>query len=887
MCAQIRPGIRQLLHVVSRRSARRDADDEIALHLKLRIEQLVAAGMAAADARDEAERRFGPVDIERRRFYDAALRRERRTRWREWFGTARADVRYAFRTLRRDAVFTVFALTIVALGIGASVTVFSLIRGVLLEPLPFRDPSRLVWIANVGDNGVDEWRFQISNFVDVGARSRSLSDIAGYFAFYAAGDAVLSIGAETQRLTPVPVTCNFIPVLGVRPRLGRSFRNEECLDASAPTAILTDKTWREHFASDPSIVGRTMTIDKRPVTIVGVLPPSFDFASVFTPGAPADYLTPFSLSEQHDHWGNTLAVVGRLATGVSVAAARTELVALGKQITAEFPRRNTIRPRVVSLDEHVNGRFRPALIVLAGAVAAVMLIVALNLASLQLARISARGQELAVRVALGASRGRLVRQTLTESLLVMGAGAVIGVGIAILATRYVTHLGAFEIPLLPRVGVDYAALGAAVVVALVTGLLVGVLPPIQVPASPNDVLNDGRRGATRGPVHTRVRSALVVTEIAAAFMLIVASTLLIRSFVRVLDANLGFRPEHVSTTRVDPATRFAKLPDATAYYDEILRRVRALPGVSSASLTDVLPFGGDRSWGIGAEGQVYARGQYPEGFVRVIGTDYFRTMGIALRAGRDFTEGDTPDAAPVAIINETLAHELWPTRDAVGQRIQTGRSLVAVVGVVGDVRHGALESAFTGEIYFPIRQTSDFARVNLVVRTTLPMARLATAARAALEPVAAQAAKQSWSPVQALIDKAASPRRFIVSLLGGFAAFALVLAALGIYALISYGVSQRRREIGVRLALGASSADVRTSILRGTLALAGGGVILGAIGAAVLVPAMRGMLFGVTWSDPISFAAGLLLLFGVAACAGLIPAHRAARIDPSIALREG
>ncbi len=790
-------------------------------------------------------------------------------------------------TLRRDAGFTAFALAIMALGIGASATVFSLVNGVLLRPMPFSDPSRLVWVDNIGDNGDEIWRVQVSHFVDLGTRTRTLSGLASYYGYYSIGAAVLSKGGgDAQRLTSVPVSCNFFPFLGVTPRLGRSFSADECLEHGAATTMLTDKTWREQFAADPSIVGRVVTINSEPVQVIGVLPASFDFASVFAPGAPADLFVAYAMSERNNRNGNTLAVIGRLKPGVTIDQSRTELVALGKQLTAEFPQRNTIRPHLRSLDEHVNGRVRPALIVLAFAVAAVMLIVALNLASLQFARMSARSRELAVRLALGASRGRLIRQTLTESLVLATGGATLGVAIGVLATRYVSHLHAFDIPLLARVTVDVRALGAAAIVALITGVVVGVLPALQAPADPNDVLKEGTRNATRGGRHARVRSALVVTEIAAALVLLVASSLLVRSFVRVLDTSLGFRPAELARLRVDPPAELPDLATAVAYYDEVLRRVRGVPGIADASLNDMLPFTGDRSWAMPPEGRVYKRGEYPEGYVRVIGDGYFRTMGIPMHAGRDFTNADTRDVPRVMIINESMARTLWPDRSAIGQRIQQGTSMVTVIGIVGDTRHTTLESAFTGEVYFPLRQFYT-SNVDLVVRTSLPLSTLTASARAALEPIAPVVAKGQWSPMQELIDKVASPRRFVVVLLGGFAAFAVLLAALGIYALISYGVTQRRQEIGIRIALGASASDVRGSIMRNTLSLAVAGMVLGIAGALVVVPTMRGLLFGVTWSDPVSFAGALAILFLVAATAGLLPAHRASRVDPSVALRDG
>lgn len=884
---EIRPGIRRLFRLATRRDHRAEADDEIRLHLQLRVDQLVREGMSPEAARLEAERRFGSIDAERARFQDSARRRDGRMRVREWIDSVRQDLRYAVRTLRRDAGFTTFAVLIVGFGIGACATVFSLVNGVLLRPLPFRDPSHLIWISNIADDGVAEWRLQVAHYLDLGTRNRSLDGMAGYYAYYSTGNALLSNAGESERTTRVGVTCNFFPFLGVTPILGRSFSADECLFGAHPSVLLTESLWRRRFSSDPTIVGRTLTINDAPATVIGVLPASFDFPSVFAPGTTVDMFGAFPLSEETNRQGNTLAVIGRLKPDVPLARARTDLVEVGKQLTAEFPRRNTIRPKVLALDERINGQIRPALFVLACAVAAVMLIVTANLASLQFARLVARQREIAVRLALGAARGRLIRQTLTESLVLAGAGALLGVALTIVGTRVVSHLSAFDIPLLSRVGVDGTALAVAALVAVVTGVLIGVLPALNAPVDVHEALKEGLRGSTRGGNHARVRSVLVVTEIAMACVLLVASGLLVRSFVHVLDVQLGFRPERASALRVDPPKRFNDIVVANAYYDDILRRVRAIPGVTSAGLSDLLPFNGDRSWGVHGQGQVYARGQYPEGFIRVIGDGYFRAMGIPIRAGRDFSEADTPEAERVVIVNESLARTLWPNRDPIGQAIEQGTTLLRVVGLVGDVRHSTLEHAFTNELYYPMRQGVDYSAVNLVVRTNLPESQLTSSVRAALAPIAPEAAKNNWRPLQELIDKVASPRRFIVVLLGGFAGFALVLAALGIYALVSYSVSQRTQEIGIRMALGASAGDVRANIMRGTLGLAAAGIVVGIVAAATLVRSLTGMLFGVTWADPISFAGAFAVLAVVAAAAGHFPARRASRVDPSVALRDG
>jgi predicted permease len=887
MPTEIRPGIRRLLRLFTRRSMLEGADEEIRLHLQLRTQQLIGEGLSPEDARAEAERRFGAVDDERRRARAFAGRQGRRLRWRDSADLLRTDVRYAFRTLRRDAGFTVFAFVIVALGIGASATVFSLVNGVLLRELPFRDAARLVWIGNTPDHEGPEWRIQAGHFVELAKRNRSLSDMAGYYAYYKVGDAVLGTpGGETQRLTSVPVTCDFFPFLGVAPLVGRSFRADECLEDSAPTVLLTERTWRDQFAGDAQIVGKSVSINSAPARVIGVLPASFDFASVFAPGTPADLFTPYSLGPRHDANGNTLGVIARLRPGVSVDEARAELVGLGRQLTDEFPRRNRVRPTVRSLDERVNGRSRPALIVLAFGVSAVMLIVALNLASLQFARITARRRELAVRLALGASRGRLVRQALTESLVLALGGATLGIAIALAGIAYISRLNVFDIPLLARVTVDVHALGAAAVVALITAVGVGVLPALQAPPDPNVALKEGGRGSTRGRGHARARSTLVVAEIASALVLVVATSLLLRSFVRVLDTQLGFAPEQLVRVRVDPPSGLSDIGVSANYYGDVLRRVRAIPGVVGASLNDMLPFAGDRSWGIPAEGRVYQRGSLPEGFTRFIGDDYFRTMRIPMVAGRDFGAGDTPDAPPVVIINQSMARMLWPDQKALGRRIRQGNTYPTVVGIVGDTRHTTLETSFTGEVYFPLSQRLT-ERVDLIVRTSVPLPQLVPPARAALASIAPWAAMGEWSTMQELIDKVASPRRFIVVLLAGFATFALALAGLGVYALISYGVVQRRQEIGIRLALGASAGDVRGSIMRSTLRLAAAGAAVGVAVAMLVVPAMRGLLFGVTWADPVSFLGALAVLLLVAAVAGFLPAQRASRVDPSSALRDG
>jgi predicted permease len=461
----------------------------------------------------------------------------------------------------------------------------------------------------------------------------------------------------------------------------------------------------------------------------------------------------------------------------------------------------------------------------------------------------------------------------------------LGVVLAAGGTRILAHLEAIGIPLLANVRIDGTVLAFCLAAAILTGVVFGLAPAVQVPAnSVHDALKDTARGSTAGRSRNWIRGGLVVSEIAFACLLLVSAGLLVRSFLRVLDVDLGFQPEQAATVRVDPATRYSTQAQQNAYFDEVLRRTRELPGIKWAGLTDALPLGRNRSWGAPAKGQVYPPGKFPDAFVRIVSDGYFKAMGIALIAGRDISERDIPSTEPVIAINETMARTLWPGQNAVGQ-IMRACGERRVVGVVRDVRHLALEQASGMEMYLPIRQCADYASVDLVVRSSLPPAALASSVRAALKPIAPNLPGKDFRTLQQLVDKAVSPRRFVVLLLGGFAIFALLLASLGIYGVVSYGVNQRTQEIGIRMALGASASRLQAGIIAQTLGLAAVGMLLGAVASRLLARALGGLLFGVTASDPPTFLAMSAVLVLVAAVAGYLPARRASRIDPSIALR--
>jgi len=857
----------------------RELDAEVESHIAFATDEYTHGGMTPEEARRQAMIRFGGRE--------AAKEFQRDVRSLPWLECLAQDLGYALRTMKREPGFTAFAILIVGLGIGASATVFSVLNTVLVQPLPFHEPDRLVWIANAEPNeGLSGQTLQVLPFLAYKKQNQSFWDMAAYFAFYGKGDSKLTVHGEAERLNALPVSQNFFPLLGVQPQLGRLFKANECKWNAPKTVLLSDGLWKQRFAADPNIVGRAITLDDAPATVVGVMPASFDFGSVFAPGTHMDLYFPFPLTPETDRWGNTLSVVGRLKPGVTVASAQAEATILGDHISKEQPNRNGLTPHLNLLKEHVSGKLRPALTVLALAVGVVMLIVCANLSNLLLARSTTRQKELAIRSALGAGRGRLVRQILTESILLSFCGALLGVILALAGVQTLSHLTTFNIPLLSNVHLDSVALLLTLLLAVLTGVLFGLAPAIQAPKAVNDALKEQHRGSTNSRKHAWIRGALVVSEIVFACVLITSTGLLLRSFLRVLDVNLGFQPAHAAAMRIDPSARFSTAQQVTTYLSEALRRVRELNGVEAAGVTDALPLGRNRTWGAAAKGVVYKRGEYPLAFVHIVSDGYLKAMGIPLIAGRDFSERDTTATESVILINETLARRLFPGQNALGRLMRAGDDKdKRIVGVVRDVRHLALEQASGPEMYFPIRQTQDFASIDLVVRSKMNRNDLDASVRAALLPLDTGLPYEKFRPLQQIVDPSVSPRRFIVLLLSGFASFALILASLGIYALISYSVGQRTQEIGIRMALGATPGKLQKNILRQTLSLAAIGLLLGTAASGLITQAMKGMLFGITPSDPITFAGTSIVLAAVAAAAGYLPARRASRIDPMTALR--
>ncbi|MEP7380533.1 MAG: ABC transporter permease [Gemmatimonadota bacterium] len=885
----IRRGIARRFRLPLRTTEHADADaqEELRSFLDERIAALMSRGMSEEEARAEALRRLGLS------FTDAAIvlresarTRERRLTFRDFFDDLMQDVRYALRTLRRDRAFTLFAVLVVGLGVGASVAVFSIANRVLIRPLPFRDPGELAWIANKGEKGLSGETVQSQTLLDLREGAPSFRNIGGYVPFYDVDNTKFTAKDESARVTVIQVTENFFPMLGVVPMLGRSFTSDEASGTGPRAVLLSHLTWERRFESDAAIVGKAVVLNDEAVTVVGVLPPTFDFGSVFAPGARIDMFVPIPLNAEVNSHGNVFTMIGRLWPTATVAAALHEAEAVAKRINAEDSRREEFTPLVVTLKEHVSGRSRDALTILLVSVAVVMLIVCANLSNLLLARGSTREKEIALRVALGAGRGRLIRQMLTESTVLAVGGASLGLVLAIVGTRTIAGMSAFNMPMLERVSVDGMALAFTLVLTLVAGIAFGLAPALQIPsASVNGSLQSSGRGFAGDRRGQWTRNALVVAEVALACMLLVAAGLLTRSFYNVLDVDLGFQPHRVAAIRVDPGKeQLTSAARFTAYVDEVLERTRAMPGVEGAGLSDGLPLGGNRSWGAKAQGAPDTPESWPTVFVRIVSDGYIGSMGMRLERGRDFVAADIPTSEKVIIINESLAQRLWPGEDALG-RIMIADTARRVVGIVHDVRLLAVDADGGLEMYLPFRQTRDFSAVNLVVRSTLPPETLTAALRIALQPLLPNLPTKQFQTLDTIVDDAVSPRRFTTLLSTGFALFAVALALLGIYGVVSYSVNQRTQEIGVRMALGASAAGLQLGIVRHTMMLAAIGIVIGSAGAWAIARGMQSILFGVTSTDPVTFAIVILLLTVVAVISGYVPARRVSRIDPLMALR--
>lgn len=802
-----------------------------------------------------------------------------------------SDLKFALRQLTKSPGFTFVAVATLALGIGVCTAMFSIVRAVLLKPLPFHEPDQLVWIENKGTDGLSARTSRADTVLGWREHAKSFESLAAWFAFSDYGSIKLTGKDQPERLRNAGVSDNFLPTLGVQPLYGRNFNEAECKWSNTNggpgigAVILGHGFWLRHFAGDPAVVGRQLTLNGQSVTIVGVLPPTFDFAGVFTPGSPVDILTPFPLAPETARWGNTVFGIGRLKAGVTLEQARAELLVVTEQVRKSLPYPDGIGSRVESLDSALRGKFRGPFVVLVAAVACVLAIACVNLSGLLLARLNVRRQEFAVRVALGASRLHLIRQTLGESLLLAFLGALVGLPLAMWATDLLAGLQTFGVPLLQNARVDPIALAVTVGVTTLAGIACGLLPALYLSRKQNSqTLENATHQRSAGRSAGFARSSLIVVEVAMACILLVAAGLLVRSFNALLRVNLGFQPQQAVAWRIDAQRNFKSFEEASQYVSELHRRVVALPGVESVGLSDTLPLSRNRTWGAGATGVQYKDGEFPVAFPRIVDPHYLQAMQIPLISGRNFEEGFNPKAEKAIIINQSLARQLWPDRDPLGQKMDVnGES--TVIGVVANVRHGSLEVAGSNEMYLDCRQCGDWSTLEMVVRSTRAPESLIPEVRAALAAFDPGLPTGEYQTLERLIDNAVGPRRLITRLLGFFSGLALLLAVIGLYGVMAFAVAQRRQEIGIRMAIGAQRSDVLRLILQSGLKLVAIGLAVGLAGSLAITQGMRGLLYGISAHDPVVFVVNAALLLGVATAACLIPAVRATKVDPVVALR--
>jgi putative ABC transport system permease protein len=796
------------------------------------------------------------------------------------------DIVYALRLLRRQPGFAVVAIATLALGIGATTAVFSVVNGVLLRPLPYSDPDRILLLLN-GRNGRLATAFSPPNFRDVTSRSGVFAESTAFD-----GSSVNLTGqGEPQRLQAADVTGRFFSVLGVAAGRGR-FLQESDVEAGGRVMVLSDRFWRRQVGGRMDVIGIALRIDGMPFEVVGVAPPEFTF-----PGNPDFWrplmLTPHQLSDTQRgaQWVGGLA---RLKPGVTLAQANGAMAVVAEQLARDFPGTNEGRNMVaVPLQERIVRTIRPALLMLLGAVLLVLLIACVNVANLLLARANARGREVAVRVAVGAGRGRLVRQFLVESLVLGSAGAVGGLAVAWTANRALVALGPASIPRLADVTMDWRVLLFAIAVACGTSFLFGLIPALSTTGTSFSQSVMTGRGSLGTGGH-RVRRLLVVCEMALAVVLLVGAGLLVRSYERLSGVNPGFAADHLLTFHLSLPE--AKYPTAAATHElmaSYVQRLGGLPGVEKAAAVFGLPLDSDfsASSSFTRQGDVDSVNE-PNAGMRIVTPDYFATLKIPLRSGRVFNDHDNAGAGEVVVINEEAARRYWPDQNPVGQQIKLGVRLVAgirsgqktIVGVVGDVKYGGLDLAAPPEVFLPYAQ-HPVDSLTIAIRTKGEPSSIVPSARAELAALDRELPIADIKPMESLIGASIAERRFIMLLLAAFAAVALTLAAIGVYGVLAYVVSQRTQEIGLRMAIGATAGDVVQLFLREGIVLAAVGLFVGLAAAAAASRALSSMLFDVGSGDPMTFISVTGVLVGAALAASYLPARRAAHVDPMEALR--
>jgi predicted permease len=875
----------RLRSLIRREREDRELDKELHFHLSQQIEENLASGMTPEEARYAASRRLGGAEQIKEECRDM--------RQTAYLDDLAKDLRYTARALRKSPGFAVAIVLTLGLSIGANSAIFSVIDGVLLKPLPYPQANRIVRLF-FSSNDYPKFPLNPFDFRDFRTRSRSFQDLASINR----SDVQLSGSGEPVRLTAFRVTAGYFRVLGLAPALGREFASNDELAGNGRLVILSDRAWRDKFAADPAILGRKIMLDSQPFTVVGVMPPGTqhpgnDYHAV-PYGDSVDAWWPFTFdgdpNRRNSHY---MEVIGRLKPGVTPAQAQAEMNALVTEVGREHGGYSGWHMLVIPLYREIVGADERMLLVLLGAVGLVLLIACANAANLLLARATARQREIAVRMALGAARARLLRQMLTESLFLALMGGGLGVLLAIGGVRGLVALLPAGFPRADSIQVNAAVFGFTLLVALATGLVFGLVPAMR--SSRVDLqqaLREGARGSTGSKHHQRLRDALVVAEVALASILLVGAGLMLRSFVNLVRMNPGFRPEQVLTASLSlPDTAYKTSAAVAHFYDQLVANLAGAPGVKAAGAGSDLPWTGydENDGGFTIEGEKPAPGEDFHARYHMATPDYFRALGIPLVRGRFFTEADRADAPKALIVNETMARLYWRKRDAVGGRVAftdnpKEKDWMTVVGVVGDVKDRPDAAGTEPAFWWPMLQVS-FGPMSVVVRADSGAAQLANELQREVHRLDPTLAVADLRPMDQIADAGVSTARFGLFLVGLFAALAITLAAIGTYGVISYSVGQRTHEFGMRMALGAGRRDVLRLVLSQGVRLALAGVVLGTAGALVLARVVQSLIFEVSPRDPATFAAVVALVLAVAVVACYIPARRATVADPMVALR--
>ena len=876
--------MRWLHRLFHKSRAERELDRELQFHLDQQIADNLAVGMNPTEARRQALLTLGGLERVKQEVREA--------HWESHLETLLLDLRYALRHLRKDRRFALVSILVLALGIGASTAIFSVVNAALLRPLPYRDPSRLVWADEFMPH-LNDWSVPNPEFTNW---SKNNHTFEGMLAYDGGAQSNLTGAGEPERIETSGVTASFLTVLGIRPALGRSFLPEEDKPGGPLVVLLTDSMWRRKFSADPAIVGKSIELDGQAFTVVGVLPASFRFPDK---GLPPQCVYPAQLPTQVD-WSSprltSTRVIGRLAPGVSINRAQADLATLAAQSNSAIPpafvhMREGLRVQVIPLHQKMVGDVRSAVIVLFVAVLFVLLIACVNVANLQLARVTGRHREMAVRAAIGASRLRLTQLLLTEGMCLAAIGGAAGLLLAYVGVWLLRISLPATIAQIGVISIDTPVLLFTFSAICITSILFGLAPTLRASTPDvNDALKDGSR-STGLTLHRGYRGVLVVVEFTLAFLLLVGSGLLIRSFLRLSSVAPGFDPTNVLTVNTElPESKYSTNEQRQAFFLQLLDRLRALPGVRSVSVSTQLPIVGN--WGSSSflvEGQPEPpRGTAPAVFDSLVGPDYFQTMYIPLIAGRSFTVSDLKLNSQVVIVSASFARRFLPPGAPLSKRIRLGAPdspWSTVVGVVGDVHNAGLDRASDPLVYLPYSGKIYASLAAIVLRSEQDPRSLIPAIRDQFAAVDPSQPIFDIATMQQRIDDSIETPRFYTTLLTLFAALAVLLATVGIYGVISYFVSQRTHEIGIRMALGAQTTDVLRLVVAQGLVMILIGLTLGLGGSLILTRYLASLLFAISPRDPFTIICGATVLVIVALAACYLPARRAAKLDPLIALR--